>query len=248
MRIISVVPSQTELLFDLRLDEEVVGITKFCIHPDEWFRSKIRIGGTKNLNIDLIKSLKPDLIFANKEENEESQVRQLMNEFKVIVTDVKNLDDAYKMISEISIAVGKEKEGIELIGKIKNEFNGNTSRDAINRVSTCAYLIWKNPWMVAGNDTFISSMLPFVGLKNLFSKNRYPEVTIEELQQLNPQVILLSSEPYPFKEKDVDELRALFPKSTIRLADGEMFSWYGSRLLKSPAYFSEFREKIQAVF
>jgi ABC-type Fe3+-hydroxamate transport system substrate-binding protein len=243
-KIISVVPSQTELLFDLGLQEEVIGITKFCIHPNEWFRSKLRVGGTKNLNLEKIRQLQPDLIIANKEENDQNQIKMLMEEFPVWISDIKNLNDALEMISEVSKITDKTEAGKSIIQKIKIEFT--TFEKSNSGKISCAYLIWENPLMTVGRDTFISDMMNRCGLLNIFSDQmRYPEINIDDLRTKNPQVILLSSEPYPFKEKHIENFRNMFPGSVILAADGEMFSWYGSRLLKTPAYFTELSEKIK---
>jgi ABC-type Fe3+-hydroxamate transport system substrate-binding protein len=244
-RIISIVPSQTELLFDIGLDNEVIAITKFCIHPEEWFETKTRIGGTKNLNIEKIKSLNPDLIIANKEENTEAQIQELMKDFPVWVSDIKNLDDALAMIREVSLITGKEKKGKEIVENIIREFN--SLKTISGEIISCAYIIWNKPIMTVGGDTFISDLLSQAGYKNIFhDKIRYPEITFDDLINLNPEVILLSSEPFPFKEKNVSDFQKLLPKSMVKLVDGEMFSWYGSRLLKSPAYFLKLREKIHS--
>ena len=245
-RIISLVPSQTELLADLGLNEEVVGITKFCVHPDEWFRSKTRVGGTKQLKMDIIQQLNPDLIIANKEENVKEQIEELGKKYPVWVSNVNNLDDAYEMIEQIGLIINKEHRANEIISQIKENFARLTTPDS--RLRTC-YLIWQNPYMTAGGDSFIHSMLEAAGFDNIFSyKKRYPEITIADLHIANCQLLLLSSEPYPFKQKHVEEIRAKGFKGQVLLVDGEMFSWYGSRLLKAPAYFSRLREIIDPGF
>lgn len=234
-RIISVVPSQTELLFYLGLDKEVIGITKFCIHPEDKFKSTPKIGGTKQLDIAKIIALKPDLIIANKEENERGQLEELMRHFPVWISDIYNLDDAVKMIESVGKLIGREEGSQTLSLSIKKEFS------AIKVAQTglrTAYFIWRKPYMVAGKNTFIDDMLQRCGWINAFDLERYPEVTAQQLHEANPGVILLSSEPYPFKEKHIDELKAIMPSATIRLVDGEMFSWYGSRLLNAPSYFN----------
>ena len=244
-RIISLVPSQTELLFDLGLRDEVVGITKFCIHPDEWFHSKTRIGGTKDLNLEKIKLLEPDLIIANKEENDENQISSLMSDFPVWISDVRNLEDALEMIRELSKFVNRKSNGEDVIEKISFEFEALKSKNT--KLISCAYMIWKNPLMTAGGDTFISEMLKYAGFKNIFSeRERYPQITIEDLQKANPEFLFLSSEPFPFKEKNISEFRIALPEARVFLVDGEMFSWYGSRLMKAPSYFSQLGEKIKS--
>lgn len=232
-RIISIVPSQTELLFDLGLDEEVVGITKFCVHPESWFRNKTRVGGTKALNLEKIRALKPDLIIANKEENEQSQVDELAAEFPVWISDIQNLDEALAMISSVSEICGKHEAGTELISQIKDGFDGLKPA----KTSSAVYLIWNEPMMTADSDTFISDMMQRAGFNNLMQDSRYPELTLEQLQELNPEFLLLSSEPFPFKENHQVELQAKLPNTKVLLIDGEMFSWYGSRMRLALGYF-----------
>lgn len=238
-RIVSLVPSQTELLFDLGLRDEVIGITKFCIHPNEWFRTKTRIGGTKKYDFEKIKKLTPDLIIGNKEENEQSQIELLMKEYTVWMSDIYTLKDALDMIMRIGVMVGKSKEATLLKLEIESEFK----KCAINKSGLplkASYLIWKDPYMVAGKNTFINEMLHYCGFNNVFNKeefNRYPQVSIEQIKEAKPDVVFLSSEPYPFKDKHINEFKTICKNTPVLLVDGEMFSWYGSRLLHAPAYF-----------
>ena len=241
-RIISLVPSQTELLYYLGLEDETIGITKFCVHPEIWFRTKTRVGGTKTLNIEKIIELDPDLIIANNEENVKEQVETLAEKFPVWVTHVVNLDTSIKMISDIGQLVGKEEIIKNLKLKIKNEFATLESEITTYNSSPIrsAYFIWKDPYMTIGGDTFINDMMKRCGLKNIFEdEKRYPEVSIDQLKKMNCALILLSSEPFPFVEKHIAELQAELPGVKILLADGEMFSWYGSRLLEAATYFKE---------
>ena len=239
-RIVSLVPSQTELLADLGLEAEVVGITKFCVHPEKWFREKPRVGGTKTLNFEKIKALNPDLIIGNKEENERAQIEELTEHFPVWLSDVRTLEQAYDMIAEVGKLVEKAAEAKNLIEKIKTEFTVHRLPSTVRRV---AYFIWRKPWMAAGGDTFIDEMLRMAGFQNVFShKSRYPEISLAELAETKPEVILLSSEPYPFAEKHFEQFREVCPNAQIELVDGEMFSWYGSRLLHSAAYFQKLRK------
>lgn len=236
-RIVSLVPSQTELLGDLGLEEEVIGITKFCIHPTNWYRNKPRIGGTKNIKIPAIQHLRPDLIIANKEENVKEQVEELARNHDVFVTDVNNLSDAIAMIKDIGLLVGRTKEALQMADKIEVAFKKLEDLTPIKRKIKAAYLIWKDPFMAAGGHTFINDMLQYCNLENIFSsKERYPEITPKRLRN-NCELILLSSEPYPFKEKHLKEMELQIPGAKIILADGEMFSWYGSRLLRAADYF-----------
>jgi ABC-type Fe3+-hydroxamate transport system substrate-binding protein len=240
-RIISVVPSQTELLFYLGLDEQVVGITKFCIHPAGKFKTTPKVGGTKQLNIELIKELRPDLIIANKEENEQSQIEALMTVCPLWISDISNLDEAYNMILKVGGLVDKEDQAQSLVADIKHQFSQFITQPPYLKT---AYLIWRKPYMVAGRYTFIDDMLQKCGLINVFDSERYPEVTPEMLIAANPMVVLLSSEPYPFTQKHIDEFKLLLPKATVILVDGEVFSWYGSCLLRAPAYFKRLIENI----
>lgn len=245
-RIVSVVPSQTELLHYLGLRDEVVGITKFCIHPDEWFRSKTRVGGTKQLDIQKILDLQPDLVIANKEENVQGQVEELAQHVPVWISDVNTLDDALQMIAEVGALVGRPEPAAKLVQQLQEGFSRLIESPG-TKPKTC-YLIWKAPYMTVGGDTFIHDMLQRAGFTNLFaSASRYPEVTIQSLQDMGCEVLLLSSEPYPFKEKHRQELQAVLPGTKIALVDGEAFSWYGSRLLHSPAYLEQLRRQIAMI-
>jgi len=240
-KIISVVPSQTELLYHLGLEKEVVGITKFCIHPNKWFREKHRVGGTKNLHLQKIKELQPDLIIANKEENLKEQIEELAKEFPVWVSDVNNLEDSLNMIEKIGRLTVKEKEANELLSRINKGFE----QIQFATQPRTAYLIWKDPYMTVGGDTFIHDMLQRAGFDNIFvTEKRYPTVSIEDIKNANCELLLLSSEPYPFQQKHIDELQAFLPNTKIMLVDGEMFSWYGSHLVKAPNYFSALRQQI----
>lgn len=241
-RIISLVPSQTELLSCLSLEKDVVGITKFCVHPEEWFRTKTRIGGTKNVDLEKITSLQPDLIIANKEENVKDDVEALAASFPVWVSDVNDLQDALSMIVSLGKVTGREDTAQQLATNIKTAF---AQLKTPSKNPRTAYLIWKDPYMTVGGDTFIHSLLEAAGFGNVFEeKTRYPIITIKELQATNCELLLLSSEPYPFKEKHIAELREQLPAAKILLVDGEMFSWYGSRLLHAPAYFAALQKQI----
>lgn len=240
-RIVSLVPSQTELLYHLGLGTEVVGITKFCIHPQKWFREKVRIGGTKNINLKEINALAPDLIIANKEENVKEQVEQLAEKYDVYISDVNNLKEAVSMINDVGSLTGQSKKASDLNITIRNEFEKLEAISSGKRKTSAAYFIWKDPWMVAASQTFIHEMMKYAGLDNVFSNiERYPIISVDDLQQQNPELILLSTEPYPFKEKHKAEMKRLFPGKNVEIVDGEMFSWYGSRLLKSVEYFYSF--------
>jgi ABC-type Fe3+-hydroxamate transport system substrate-binding protein len=244
-RIISLVPSQTELLSSLGLDEQVVGITKFCIHPDAWFRSKPRIGGTKAIDPARIDALQPDLIIANKEENDKHQVEALAARYPVWVSDIKTLANALTMIRSVGTLTGKETKAVDLANEIDTRFQTLTTPP---KTISAAYLIWYRPWMAAGGDTFIHQMLRYCGFDNVFAdRERYPQIDTSDLNALTgiPDLtILLSSEPYPFRQRHIDEIKQTLPHAKVLLVDGEFFSWYGSRLLHAPAYFRQLRDGI----
>ncbi len=241
-RIISLVPSQSEFLWDLGLHDELVGITKFCIHPDKMYKSIERVGGTKKINIKKIRALKPDLIIGNKEENERSDIELLQKEFNVWISDIYNFDDAYRMMHELGKITDKEEEANRIINTIKRTL---PSVKNIFEKETAAYFIWYKPYMFVAKNTFIDHALNYIGLKNALNKfERYPELSDEQLVKIDPEFCLLSSEPFPFKEKHIKELRDKLPNAKIIIVDGEIFSWYGSRLL----HFADYVESMHQMF
>ncbi|WP_207493867.1 ABC transporter substrate-binding protein [Aridibaculum aurantiacum] len=248
-RIVSLVPSQTELLYHLGLEDEVVGITKFCINPERWFRSKQRIGGTKTVDIEKVMLLKPTLIIANKEENVKEQVEALQEIAPVYVSDVNNLEEALEMISTIGTLTNKHEKAKEIKQTIQKNFEQLENADLLQlkQKLSCAYLIWREPYMAAAGDTFIGDMLRRCGFSNILEDTtRYPQVTKDQLAESGCDLLLLSSEPYPFKEKHIQELQQYLPATRIVLVDGEMFSWYGSRLVDAPKYFHQLLEEIRS--
>lgn len=237
-RIISLVPSQTELLHHLGLGERVVGITKFCIHPEEWFKAKTRVGGTKILKHKVIEDLSPDLIIANKEENTREDIERLAQNFPVWVSDVNTLPDATKMIEQVGILTQSTLRSGELITRIKQEFE--LLEETVLKQTDhkrVLYLIWRKPFMASGKQTFVDDMLQRCGLINVVNEARYPELKDADVIRLAPELVFFSSEPFPFKEHHMEAVQKILPHSKLQLVDGEPFSWYGSRLAESPAYF-----------
>jgi ABC-type Fe3+-hydroxamate transport system substrate-binding protein len=279
VNIVSLVPSQTELLFDLGLDQQVKGITKFCIHPSHWKNTKTIVGGTKKIRMEKIQSLHPDLIIANKEENTKEEIEYLRQHYPVYTSDINDLEEALKMISEVGILVDKKEAANSIIEEIRKSFEAlkswhhtvevtqqekyDSKGDTYNtklpdHKLNVAYLIWRNPYMAAGSDTFIHSMIEACGWENALENfPRYPEVQLNQNPEIHnsqnlpdlssADIILLSSEPYPFAQKHIDEIQSFLPGKLILLVDGEMFSWYGSRLLKSAAYFRELIDQIHSL-
>jgi ABC-type Fe3+-hydroxamate transport system substrate-binding protein len=237
MRIVCLVPSLSEYLWALGLDEQVVGITKFCVHPNHWWREKTRVGGTKQLHLETIAQLEPTLIIANKEENTKEDVVLLQAKYEVLLTDIQTLDDAYFYLLEIGKRVGRKAQANELIGQIKKGFE---QLGQIGKGSTFLYFIWKDPFFVVGPNTYIHSLLTHIGLENFCSIERYPELqevlSIKREDPNNPDIVILSSEPYPFKKAHIAAFQERFPHSKVLLIDGEMCSWYGAKMLLVPAY------------
>lgn len=240
-QIVSLVPSQTELLVDLGLKEQIVGITKFCVHPKELRKQKKMVGGTKQVNFDRIKDLHPDIILCNKEENTEEMVAELEKIAPVHVSDVKTIDESLELIRQYGEIFGVVEKASEIKEKILSEkaiFERYIKDIPERRV---AYFIWKNPWMVAGRDNFIDHLLKLNRFKNVFSNedSRYPEIDLKQLKQNKVELVLLSTEPFPFKLKDKEALKKEVSLERVHIVDGEYFSWYGSRLSAAFRYFRE---------
>jgi len=248
-RIVSIVPSQTELLFDLGLKDKIVGITRYCVEPKGLVEEVIKVGGTKKLDLQLIQTLRPDLVIANKEENRKEDVEKIREFAPVWVSAVSNFDEALKLILDIGEITQRSFEARNLVSKIsekKDYFVENIMKKGLNG-STVLYFIWRKPFMIAGSDTFINSMLKICGLKNLASElegveGRYPKVETEVLKKINPDFVFLSTEPYPFCEKHLQEFQEIFPLSQIKIVRGDYFSWYGSRMVRAFDYFLELFE------
>jgi ABC-type Fe3+-hydroxamate transport system substrate-binding protein len=232
-RIVSLVPSQTELLIDLGLKDRLVGVTKFCVHPSELRKEIQLIGGTKNAKIELIQSLNPDLIIGNKEENNQLDIEVLEHLFPTWMSDIFTLEDSLEMIKRVGEITETTKKAHHIISEIQTNFS---ELGKLNSAKSVLYLIWKKPFIGAARNTFIHSMLERLGLENVLQEDRYPEV---QLEKVNPDFIFLSSEPFPFKEKHIKEFQVQFPESQVVLVDGEFFSWYGSRLIEAPSYFKK---------
>ena len=240
MKVVSLVPSITETLFDLGLTTDgIIGRTKFCIHPKEIVNQVEIIGGTKNLNIEKIIALKPDLIIANKEENVKEQVEELMKDFTVLLTNIETLEDNYYLIKQLGHIFNKEEKAQFFNLKTYEAFDIQKPEKKLK----VAYLIWKNPYMTIGGDTFISRILEELGFENFFkNQKRYPEVQLEDM--IEADLIFLSSEPFPFKEKHIEEIQEVCQNQNIMIVDGEAFSWYGSHLAKCGKYYRELLKNI----
>lgn len=242
-RVVSLVPSHTELLAELGLDAEVVGITDYCVRPADWRGRKARVGGPKRIDAARIEAAAPDLVLADREENDRAQVEALARRRAVWTSDVRSLDDALTMIGLVGPLVGRAPRADEMAAEIAARFAELAARRASRggRPRRAAYLVWRGPLMAAATGTFIDAMLRACGFVNVFdaARGRYPTIAPEELRAAAPELILLPSEPYPFAEADAAEFRALCPGAAAVAVDGEMFCWPGARLLRAPAYFED---------
>ena len=200
------------------------------------------MGGTKTVDIEKVKALQPDLIIANKEENTQADIEALAEFASVWVSNIYDLNGALEMILQVGEITQTAEQAKEICAKIKDNFAKLKAERTTQKV---AYAIWKNPWMWAGRDIFIASMLREMGWENVLeNETRYPEKGLADIAALKPEIILLSSEPFPFKEKHLAEVKAEMPDAKVLLADGEMFSWYGSRLLLAVNYFQELQKQL----
>ena len=246
-RIVSLVPSQTELLYDLGLEESIVGITKFCVRPFHFKSTKKIIGGTKKVHFEKIRLLQPDIIFANKEENTIEIVEELSKICPVWVTNIITLDDNLKMIEDFGILFNKRIEAQKWIDKISFVHKDFVDFAKDKEVQKVAYFIWANPYMVAGNNTFINEMMKLNNFRNIYEnrEERYPEIIIQKMRiQGDPDLVLLSSEPFPFTDEHAFEIGRFTHHVKTVFVDGEMFSWYGSRIIKAFEYFKKLHESI----
>lgn len=227
-RVVSLVPSITELLIDMGVN--VVGRTKFCIHPSNDIDDVKIIGGTKKFRYDEIEKQEPDLIVGNKEENDRVGIEKLETKYPVWISDISSVEDALQLVTMLGSVLNKEENSEGIVAQLKKAYEALAGKER----GTIMYFIWKNPWMTAGQGTYIDTMLRWCGYENVIKDDRYPTLNLSNwtLENEPPEQIFLSSEPFPFSEKHIDEVRSLFPKTKIKLVNGEFYSWYGTRLLK----------------
>jgi len=241
-RIVSLVPSQTEFIADLGLKDELVGITKFCIRPPDLKSQSTVIGGTKDASVNKILNLKPHVVIANKEENEQKRINELGRKLPVWVSNVETLADAKDMMSRLGDLLGKPLLAQSILKSLEGSLQHFVPPGSGQRV---LYLIWQLPFYTVGGDTFIHHILELAGFNNVTgSLTRYPELNQQEIEALHVDYIFLSSEPFPFGQQHKNLLAKLFPKSKLILVDGAMFSWYGSRLLHLAEYLTELKRKL----
>lgn len=234
------------MLVDLGLESSIVGITKFCVHPYHLKQTKTVVGGTKNIHLEKIKQLQPDFILCNKEENTKEIVEQCEQIATTHVSEIYNIQDSIDLIKTYGELLSCRTEASKIIEKINFNLNNFNAFIADKEVLKVAYFIWRKPWMVAANNTFIDYLLELNKFENIYKdKERYPEVEIKNMHlEGNPDLLFLSSEPFPFKEEHALELGKCTHHAKTIFVDGEMFSWFGSRLIKAFDYFQQLRERI----
>ena len=234
MRIVSLCPSLTELVFDLGKGDDIVGRTKFCVHPAERVTAVESVGGTKNPKVDRILALKPDLVLMNEEENRVEDARALeAGGLAVHVSMPRTARETAEMVRSIASAVQAAARGESIARDIEARAARVREGAVGRRPLRYAYLIWREPWMTVSDDTFIAELLGMAGGENVFGEatDRYPTVTLDDLAREAPRVVLLPNEPFPFQTRHVVELTAAlgWDESRFQLVDGELLSWHGSR-------------------
>jgi len=239
LRIVSLVPSLTELLADgFQLFSAIVGVTDYCVHPSGIREKVATIGGPKKIGVEQIKALNPDIVIASKEENVRAQIEELRKEVPVFVTDVVDVPSALEAISSLGKLVCAPQAASLLVDNIQKVF---VSYKPFREDLSVAYLIWQDPLMTVSRGTFIHEMLSLAGFCNVFanSTQRYPQVELRDIAAQQPNLVLLASEPYSFTTEDKKSMQEQLPHSKVVRVDGEMFSWYGNRVAKAPAYFKQ---------
>ncbi len=235
-RIISLVPSITDYLYYLKLNNKIVAQTIFCIHPALYFKNATKIGGTKKLQIQKIKALKPDLVIANKEENVKEQIEQLQQFAPVYISDVNTLPQAIEMMQDIAILT----QTLEIASPLIKDLNLQLDTIHNQFQGTFIYLIWNNPYYAVGPKTYIHELLQHLGLQNVLSTIRYPQLSLQQIQALAPAFLFLSTEPFPFQKEHVAALQAQLPNTQVCIINGEVCSWYGSRMAAIQSYFTQY--------
>ena len=237
MRIVSLCPSTTETLVDFGLADQLVGITRFCIHPADVVRGIRKVGGTKDPNLDRIRALRPDLVLLNEEENRKADYERLRCDLRVDATLVRRVQDVPEQLRYLGRLTGAEVRARARAQQVEEA----RTRLAEARVGVegfrYAYLIWRRPYMAVGGDTYVSDLFAEAGGKNVFenAQDRYPEIDVVALRAARPDVVFLSDEPFPFKARHAAELRDEAPELRIELIGGDDCCWHGVRTLRGLA-------------
>jgi ABC-type Fe3+-hydroxamate transport system substrate-binding protein len=234
MRVVSLCPSLTELVFDLGLGDSLVGVTEYCVHPAEGVRRVEKVGGTKTPDVARIAALAPDLVLLNEEENRREDAEALTAAgVPCHVSFPRDALETAAMVRDIGAALDSADAAESIARDIEQRRERVLAAARGAREVSWAYLIWRKPWMSVNADTFAHALLSQAGGRNVFASRdeRYPVVTPEELAAADPELVLLCSEPFPFEDRHARELSEAtgLPLQRFRLADGEYLSWHGSR-------------------
>jgi len=241
LKLISLCPSITHTIFALGKGDELVGVTRFCVKPEDGVARIEKVGGTKNPKLERIVALKPDLVFLNREENRREDWQALGEKgIRCHVSFPDDIASSIAMLREFGelLHCGRQAELlVEAIEAVKRRIQ---ERKHLVETRSWAYLIWRKPWMTVNRTTYIHGLIREVGGENVFGTRApaYPEINADELAQASPELVLLSSEPFPFKPKHIEELSTAtgLPESRFRLVDGERLSWHGALSAEGLAY------------
>ena len=244
-RIVSLVPSLTELLFDLDLGDRLVGRTTFCVHPQPVVERIARVGGTKTVKLEKIRQLAPTHVIVNVDENRKEDVEAMAGwGCDIVVTHPIEPGDNLRLYRLIGAIFARE-EAAEILCRDFERAHASLLRSARRLPHRkVLYLIWRDPWMTISEDTYISRTLSLANLRTVGGRSdiRYPELEFEDPLMRQVDAVLLSSEPFPFKDKHVAEVRELTRRwsPSVLTIDAEMVSWYGSRAISGLRYLETF--------
>ena len=236
MKIVSLVPSLTKTICELGLKDQIVGITNFCVDPNDLHRQAMRIGGTKDPDLNKIKDLAPTHVIVNTEENRSPDIAHLTQNFNTLVTFPKSPDDVPDLLRSMGQFLGVEAKANLIAAEVASEIKIARQQSSLSKLfgTRFVYLIWRDPWMAVGQDTYISKFLELLGFSNMTTgPERYPIVDLKLYSREQVDVIFLSSEPWPFRRRDADELRRQLGDKCPHLSwiDGKALSWYGTTTL-----------------
>jgi ABC-type Fe3+-hydroxamate transport system substrate-binding protein len=239
-RIVSLVPSLSEALFELGLGDRVVGVTEWCVHPAAAVARVPKVGGTKTPDLAAIRALAPDLVIANQEENRRRDIERLEAlGIRVWLTYPRTVAEGAALLAELAELGASDAARAAVVAPVLGAL-GEAERARPERGTAVFCPIWRDPWMAVGGDTYAHDLLTLAGGRNVFAERRerrYPRVTLDEVIAAAPEVVILPDEPYAFGASDVAELRRLpIPAARsgrIHVIDGTWVSWYGPRIARA---------------
>lgn len=251
LRIVSLVPSLTHMVCDFGLKSSVIGCTTFCIDPPDLRRTAVNIGGTKNPDLDKIASLKPTHILVNEEENKPEHILACEALAPTLRTFPKSPQDVPDLLRQVGTWLARGDEGESWACRVERGLMRLRERrqEAPLEKNKYLYMIWKEPYMAVSDDTYIAAMLRLIGLDNVAHHIvRYPTLTVPDMRERSPDIVFLSSEPYPFRERDILALKAQWSDASVptgetrdnlpifRKIDGKLLSWYGTMTAQGLEY------------